>query len=199
MTFLASVLRRVLLHRRLLASLSAGICVLALCLIFTQDQGPTTQVYVTTSRIPSGTIVSDNQVHLVQVPRSLVPLGAISTTEDLSDQMTSAPIAQGAILTSDNFVASSQATPGHVIIPLSVSSQVLTLLQPGDRVSVFQSHSSTSDVTITRGIRVVTIPSSSSSGLFSDSADVILVEVPERLATQITSSGGMGTTTIAIE
>ncbi|MDR0784082.1 MAG: hypothetical protein LBE83_10060, partial [Propionibacteriaceae bacterium] len=87
-----------------------------------------------------------------------------------------------------------------VIIPLSVSPQILAVLKPGDHVSIFLSSSSNAEVTIARGIRIVTIPASDSGGLFgSGGGNLILVEVPEALAAQITASGGLGSTTIALE
>jgi len=178
----------------------AVICVGCICSIAAGNDGPTTAVYLAHSRIPAGTTLTEADVRLTEVPTNLVPTGAITDTLELANQMTSAPIPGGAILTSDNFVATSQVSHGYVIIPLPVSAQVLSLIQPGDHVTVFLSDHSTTEVSITRGIRVVTIPAQGSSGMFSsDSSPVILVEVPESLATQITSSGGMGTTTVAIE
>lgn len=201
MKHITTFLRRLLAHRRVLATASAMICVLAICSIVTGHEGATASVYAAVARIPPGTNIVSSQVRKVSVPVGVVPDGAITSLADLADQMTAGPIPAGAIVTLDDFVSSSQADDGFVIIPLTVSSQILTVLKPGDHVSVFLSNTASGEVTVARGIRVVTIPAPTSSGMFSssNSSDFILVEAPEDIARQMTSSSGLGSTTVAIE
>ena len=136
---------------------------------------------------------------MVAVPVELVPLGAITSLDQLQNRMTAAPVPLGAILTEDSFVATSQAKPGTVIIPIAVSTQILPLLAPGQLIAVFCTNH-TGEATVTRGVRVVTIPAAGSSGVFSSGgSNIILVEVPEALATRIASTGDLGTVTVAIE
>ena len=201
MAKITTFLRRILIHRRILATVAAVVCVLSVCSIASHEGGPTTHVYVAISRIAPGSTVTESQVKSVAIPTTLVPTGAITSTASLADQMTSAAIPAGAIITDEDFVGSSQATRGYVIIPLHVSSHILTIINPGDKVSIFLTDHATTEVTVARGVRVVTIPSSDSSGLFSGSGttEVILVEVPESIATKITSASTMGATTVALE
>ena len=176
------------------------VAVLAICSIATGHEGPTTTVYTALARIPPGTAITATQVGRSAVPSNLVPEGAITSLDSLTGQMTAGPIPAGAIVTNDDFVAASQASDGSVIIPLTVSSQILSVIKPGDHVSIFLTNMSTGEVAVARGIRVITIPASSSSGMFSSSGsgDFILVEVPENVAKQMTSST-VGSTTVAIE
>jgi len=199
MKHLTRILQRVLAHRRILATLAAMVCVFAVCQVASGQAGPTVQVCVAATRIGPGTTVTPDQVKMVAVPVELVPLGAITSTTQLPNRMTAAPVPLGAILTEDSFVSTSQAKPGSVIIPIAVSTQILPLLAPGQRIAVF-STTHTGEVTVTRGVRVVTIPAAGSSGVFSSgSSNIILVEVPEALAASIASTGDMGTVTVAIE
>jgi Flp pilus assembly protein CpaB len=181
--------------------MAAVVCVLSVCSIVTSDGGPTTQVYTAISRISPGSTVTEAQVRATAVPTTLVPVGAITSVSSLVDQMTSSAIPAGAILTTEDFVASSQAKTGHVIIPLQVSSHILSVIKPGDKVSIFLTDHATAEVSVARGVRVITIPSPDSSGLFSGSgtAEVILVEVPESIATKITSATTMGAANVALE
>ena len=201
MTHITTFLRRILVHRRLLATLSAMACVAAICTIAAGHGGPTETVYTAVSHIPPGTAITAAQVAKTAVPVGLVPDGAITSLDDLTGQMTAGPIPAGAIVTADDFVAASQAGDGFVIIPLTVSSQILSVIKPGEHVSIFLTDMSTGEVTVARGIRVITVPAASSSGMFSSgsSADFILVEVPEDIAKHMTSSSGIGSTTVAIE
>jgi len=188
------------MHRRILATVSAMVCVFA-CLLAVQHTGPTSQVYTAASRIPPGATLVSSDVRKTAVPTDLVPAGAITSWSDLADQMTTGPIPAGAILTTDNFVAASQAADGFVILPLTVTAQVLAIVKPGDHVSIFVSNPSTGNVSVARGIRVITIPATGSSGFLSSSSSgsFILVEVPDQVASQLTAAGGMASTTVAIE
>jgi len=201
MTHITTLLRRILVHRRLLATLSAMVAVLAICSIASGQEGPTATVYTAVARIPPGTTLTATQVAKTAVPSNVVPEDAITSLDGLTGQMSAGPIPAGAILTTDDFVSASQANPGFVIVPLAVSSQILSVIKPGEHVSIFLTNASTGEVAVARGIRVVTVPAPSSSGMFSSgsSSDSILVEVPEDIAKQMTTSSGLGSTTVAIE
>ena len=201
MTHITTILQRILVHRRLLATLSAMVCVLAIATIATGHDGPTATVYTAVARIPPGTSVTSNQVAKTSVPADVVPKGAITSLDTLAGQMTAGPVPAGAIVTMDDFVSASQAADGFVILPLAVSSQILSVIRPGEHVSIFLTDASTGEVTVARGIRVVTVPAATSSGMFSSSGtvDSILVEVPEDVAKQMTTSSSLGSTTVAIE
>jgi len=201
MTHITTLLQRILVHRRLLATLAAMVCVLAVCTIATGHDGPTTTVYTAVARIPPGTTVTASQVTKTVVPADVVPEDAVTSLDALGGQMTAGPVPAGAIVTMDDFVSASQAADGFVILPLAVSSQILSVIEPGEHVSIFLTNASTGEVTVARGIRVVTVPAATSSGMFSSSgsADSILVEVPEDVAKQMTTSSSLGSTTVAIE
>ena len=198
MKHLKVVLNKLLIHRRVLASVAAMVSVFAICAHVGGGGSTMVDAYAATSRIPPGSLVDSAQVHSVLVPIELLPQGVVTDISSLAGQMTAAPIPAGAILTADHFVAASQATPGAVIIPLTVSAQLLTILNPGDHVSVFFTNLTTGEVSHTGGIRVVTIPAGG-SGMFSSGGDYILVEVASSIATEITAAAAMATITVAIE
>ncbi len=198
---ITSLMGRIFLHRRLLATLAAMVCVLALCLLISGRGETTVEVYTSASRLPAGTTIQTNQIQLTAVPTDLVPSGAITAAADTSGQMTAVAIPAGAILTKDSFVALSQTADGDVIIPLTVSAEILAVLRPGDQVSVFLTTADADEVTVIKGIRIVTIPAADSAGPFSTagSNDFVLVEVPEAAATSITQAASLGSITVALE
>ena len=194
-----SFMGRLLAHRRLLACLSAGACVLVLASVFGGDSRDTTSVLVAHARIEAGATITADDVSLVDVPTALVPDHAITSKTEAVGFMAAAPIPRGAIITADSLASASGVTPGHVIIPLSVSPHLLPVLRPGSVVSIFLTDAA-GQASATRGIRVVTIPQSSGSGMLSSGSDtVILVEVPESLAKEITSGASFGGPTVALE
>lgn len=189
------------MHRRLLAALAAMLSVFAICTIASGHASDTIQAYTAIQRIPGGTTLTESQLQKTAIPAALAPDGWIASAADLVGRMTAGPIPAGAIVTTDSLVAASQAADGFVIIPVSVSSQLLAVLSPGDHVSVFLSNLTTGEAQVVRGVRVVTIPQPGSSGIFSSggSSQFILVEVPDDAAAMITTASSTGTTTVAIE
>jgi len=188
------------MHRRLLAVLAAMVCVFAVCVIASGRNGNTLAVYTAVQGIPPGTTLTEDQVRLTTIPAGLAPDGAVTTVAQIAGRMTAGPIPAGAILADADFVAATQAAAGYVIIPLTVSPELLTILNPGDHVSVFLTDFTTKAVEVARGLRVVTIPQPSGSGLFgSSTASFVLVEVPEAVASQISGASSGSSTTVAIE
>ncbi|MDR2931458.1 MAG: SAF domain-containing protein [Propionibacteriaceae bacterium] len=201
MNRLTTYLRRVMLHRRALAALSAMASVLALCAVLQGAGGSTCRVLVVTTRLEAGVTPTTSQVETRAVPSDLAPDGALTDIDWLADHVTAAAIPSGAILTEDDFIGQSQTSPGAVVIPLSVSPQILAAIQPGSRISVFFTDLSTGQATVARGIRVVTTPTNTGSGPFSTggSTQSILVEVPEATAGQINAAASVGSVSVAIE
>ncbi|MDR2973807.1 MAG: hypothetical protein LBV00_03695 [Propionibacteriaceae bacterium] len=196
-----NVLTHIMRRRRALAVVAAMVSVLAICSVATGHDEPTTTVYTAVERIEAGSIPTSDQVKRSEIPTAVVPEGAITSSEHLDEHMMAAPVPAGAILTDDSFVSLSSAKTGHVVIPLTVSTQILDIIRPGDHVSVFWSDPASGAMTVSKGIRVVTVPTTVSSGLFSSggSADVILAEVPEEVVSHITQSADTGTVLVALE
>ncbi len=198
---LTSFLRRVLLHRRLLAGVAAMVCVLAVCSVASGPDGPTTEVWVARQRIPAGQTITEADLSLVTAPSRLVPSGAVTSASQAAGQMAAAAVAEGAIVTHDTLVASSRASPGTVIVELTASPQILAIVEAGDHVSVFLTDHATGQTQTVRGIRVVTIPRPDSSGPFSTTGSTghLLVEAPEAIASQIAAGSSAGSVAVAVE
>lgn len=189
-----------MVHRRILAAVAAGAAVLIVASsLHAPHTGASATVCVASQRIPGGTTLTAGLLTVTEVPTGLVPTGAITSADQVSGRMTGGPIAAGSILTEDDLVDPSQAEPGHVIIPLQVSTHLLALIRPGDHVSVFLTGAD-GQVSVSRGLRVVTVPAGDNSGfLSSNTADTILVEVPEDIASQLSASSGLNPPQVAIE
>ncbi len=197
---LTSLLRRILLHRRPLAAVAAMTCVFAVCSVVSDSTATTVDVYVAVERIPAGTTVTEPNLRRLSVPAELVPAGAITAASQVVAQMTVGAVPEGGILTQDSVISLTQATNGSVIMPMAVSPQILSVVRPGDHVSVFITGHTAGQVEVVRGIRVVTIPQAEGSGFLSGSpGDYLLVEVPEDIASQIAVSTTSGSVTVALE
>ncbi len=187
------------IHRRLVAALSAGACVLALASVFQGSSQPSATVVTAKTGIAAGSPVTADQLTLSTVPEAIVPDEAISSIAEAIGGMTAVALPAGAILTASSFADASTLAAGHVMIPLPVSAQLLSAISPGSFVSVFL-HDTAGGVRVTRGVRVVTVPNQAAASAFaSGSDDVILVEVPEDLAALIAAGMSSGGVSVALE
>jgi len=197
--YLSRWLRRLMVHRRVLAGLVGGLAVLIVASSIHGTAEARVSVCTSSGRIAGGTTLTPGLLVLTGVPVGLVPDGALTSPDQAIGRMAGGPIAAGAIVTEDDLVDPAQAEPGNVIIALAVSSPLIGLIHPGDHVSVFLSAPDGS-VEVSRGLRVVTVPLPDNSGfLSSDTAGTILVEVPEAVAIRLTANSDLSPPRVAIE
>lgn len=131
--------RRVLLHRRGLAALAAGVAVLLGVQATRPAPAPTVAVWAAARALQGGALLGEASLTRVQVPPDLVPDGAVTDPAEIVGRPLAAPVARGEVLTEVRVVGPdlAQAYPGSTAAPVRFAdAEVVDLLRPGDRVDV---------------------------------------------------------------
>jgi len=184
--------RRVLLHRRPLAALSAGAAVL-LGLQAAQPPAPPTVTVWTASRdLDSGRELTADDLARTRVSPEAAPSAALDRGEALGRTL-AAPMAAGEVLTDVRVVARGLLAgyPGHTAVPLRVTDgAVVPMLRVGDRVTVVavDPDGRSEPVSLVDGAPVVAVPRTGSGGIDGGQPGrLLVVAVPSHTAVEVAS------------
>lgn len=105
---------------------------------------PTVPVLTVLQEIPTGTRITPDKVKFKDVPKSLVPEGAITSADQYDQRAVSSAAWPGEILTVDRlgekgvYGQSITIEPGYRVVgvPVDASNSFSGMLQPGDRVDI---------------------------------------------------------------
>ncbi len=101
-------------------------------------------VYVTTKPVPKGTMITADYIIQKEVDKSLIPSGAVSNPEDLTDLISVYAVDQGSIITTGMFTAVNDITKDMtqpVVAGFKADDlyQVVGgVLRSGDRINIYQ-------------------------------------------------------------
>lgn len=101
-------------------------------------------VYVTTKPVPKGTIITADYITQKEVDKSLIPSGAVSSPEDLTDLISVYAVDQGSIITAGMFISVNDITKNMeqpVVAGFKADDlyQVVGgVLRSGDRINIYQ-------------------------------------------------------------
>ena len=101
-------------------------------------------VYVTTKPVPKGTLITADYITQKEVDKSLIPSGAVSNPEDLTDLISVYAVDQGSIITTGMFTAVNDITKDMtqpVVAGFKADDlyQVVGgVLRSGDRINIYQ-------------------------------------------------------------
>ena len=101
-------------------------------------------VYVTTKPVPKGTMITADYITQKEVDKSLIPSGAVSNPEDLTDLISVYAVDQGSIITTGMFTAVNDTTKDMtqpVVAGFKADDlyQVVGgVLRSGDRINIYQ-------------------------------------------------------------
>ena len=101
-------------------------------------------VYVTTKPVPKGTMITADYITQKEVDKSLIPSGAVSNPEDLTDLISVYAVDQGSIITTGMFTAVNDITKDMtqpVVAGFKADDlyQVVGgVLRSGDRINIYQ-------------------------------------------------------------
>lgn len=142
--------------------MAAAIATLALVQALAPQPASTRPVIVAARSLPTGRTLQAGDLRQAHFPEHLVPQGAVAGSDALVGRVLAAPASDGTPLTRSAVVSTSTAADaGQVLVPFTVADvAVLTLVRPGDRVSVVASGNGAQPATIAHRVRVVTIPES---------------------------------------
>ena len=131
--------RLVLVRRRMVAALLAGLAVLTGVRAASMPATEMTAVVVAADDLPGGSTLTLHDVTTVELPLDAVPSGALPRAEAVDGRVLAAPLREGEPLTDVRLVAPGllDGYPGLVAAPVRVADPaVVRLLGVGDRVDL---------------------------------------------------------------
>jgi pilus assembly protein CpaB len=135
---LRQVYRRLLLHRRPLAALTAASAVLAVLQATSPPPPETVPVWTARRDLPGGTVLQQADLASARLSPEVVPAHVVGDPDDVVGRTLAAPMSRGEVLTTLRTVARGllRGYPGTTAVPLRVTdADVVDLLRVGDRVS----------------------------------------------------------------
>ena len=161
----------------------------------------TTPVVIAKDKIEIDTLLTEENVQLVEWPEEMVPEDAVTSLEDLEKMVAKSPIYKDQPVMNDSIINEAEAgkieiAPGHTIISINVSADDTNagLLRPGDRVdlmAVFQGKDgglkSAFTRTFLRKVKVFAIGQNTSAGERGEARgeSIVSVEVTKKDAEKI--------------
>lgn len=131
--------RRVLLHRRPLAALTAAGAVLAALHATSPAPPETVSVWTAGRDLPGGTVLQQADLARTQFSLDTVPADVVEDPDEVIGRTLAAPMSRGEVLTGLRTVARGllRGYPGRTAVPLRITdAAVVDLLRVGDRVSL---------------------------------------------------------------
>ncbi|MGL4832500.1 MAG: RcpC/CpaB family pilus assembly protein, partial [Propionibacteriaceae bacterium] len=175
---LRSLARIVTRHRRLTATLMAGLSLFCVVMALQPHPAATTAVVVAVRDVPGGTVLTESDVEIRQLPSSAVPSTALRTMSEAVGKLVTTALPRNSILHGASIVSHSwgSVTQGHVIVPVKLGdADVAALLSPGDIIDVLATGESSARV-LAQDARVLAIPAKKSgSGFGTTSSDAVLI------------------------
>lgn len=182
--------RTVLARRRGIAAVLAGLAVLLVVRTVTAPTLPTQDLLVAAHDLPSGTVLTTDDLTLAPFTRDSVPPGAVSPEVVPVGRVLAGPLGSGEALTHVRLVGEELlgGYPGSSITPVRVSdASTLALLTVGTRIDLLGSDPGTGSVrTLATGAQVVAIPAATTSS--PGSGGLLLVAVAPEAADRIASA-----------
>lgn len=186
--------RRVLLHRRPLAALTAGGTVLAVLQVTSPPPPETVAVWAASRDLPGGAVVQQSDLATARLPPSTVPRGAVRDSRDVVGRTLAAPLSRGEVLTGLRTVGRGLLAgyPGTAAVPLRITDAgVVDLLRVGDRVSfvVADPDGREAPRVLLEDVPVVAIPRSADGALSRESPGrLVVAAVPRSRAGEVAAS-----------
>ena len=201
MSALSSVLRpvrrlhrRVLLHRRPLAALTAGGAVLVVLHTTSPPAPETVTVWTARRDLPGGTLLRRGDLVGVDLAPATVPDGAVDDPAEVVGRTLAAPMSRGEPVTDLRTVGDGllRGYPGTSAVPLRVTdAAVAALLRVGDRVSlvVADPDGRSSPRLLLRDVPVVALPRPA-DGVFDGGTPgrLVVAAVPTGSASEVAAA-----------
>ena len=197
MTSMRSVLRplvrlrrRVLLHRRPLAALTAGAAVLAALQATSPPPPRTVPVWAAQRDLPSGSVLGPGDLVEVRLPPTTVPDDSIDAPGEAVGRTLAAPMSRGEVVTSRRTVGPGllEGYPGTTAVPLRITdAAVATMLRVGDRVSLVAADPDgrASPRLLVEDVPVVALPRPEDGALSGTPGRLVVAAVPSSAAEEV--------------
>lgn len=156
--------RRILLRRRWLAALAAGVAVFAAVSGATSPPPSTVEVWTAAQDLPAGTVLAAGDLRQVRFAPGSVPAHALASPRAVVGRTLTGPVGRGQPVSTLDVVRPGMARgyPGRVAVPVRISDPaVAALLRVGDRVSLVAAdpaHPGAGSTTLATDAAVVALP-----------------------------------------
>lgn len=186
--------RRVLLHRRGLAALCAGLAVLVAVGATSPPAAPTVRVWTAATDLAGGTVLRPGALVAREVPPDVRPDDAVTDPGQVVGRVLAAPVTRGETLTRLRVVQGRllRGYPGRTAVPLRVGDgTAVSLLRVGDRVSfvLADPEGRTAPELLVEDVPVVALPVAGDRGSTpSDTSApgrLVVVAVPDAAAVRV--------------
>ncbi|MET0837510.1 MAG: SAF domain-containing protein, partial [Marmoricola sp.] len=191
---LRRVRRRVLLHRRVLAALTAGAAVLVGLQAAAPPPPQTVAVWTARRDLAGGSVLRPGDLVVADFTPETVPSGAIRDPRAVVGRTLAAPLTRGEPLTRVRTLARGllRGYPGTTAVPLRITdAAVVDLLRVGDRVSlvVADPDGRQEPAQLARDVAVVAIPEVRESGLGTGTPGrLVIAAVPSGEASAVAAA-----------
>lgn len=196
--------RAVSWHRRKLAVVAAVAAVLTAISAAAPADPPTSAVVRMVTSVEGGQTLTADDVRLEALPRSALPKLALTDVSEAVGRVVAAPRAEGAVLTTLDFVGPGLVAPGRVVAPLILAdADAVHVVRSGDRIDVLAAdpEAGVARVVASR-VRVVTVPhppgNDGRPSAPEGSRALVLVEVSPATATTLAQAAATAQLSIVL-
>ncbi len=187
------IIRTLRWHRRTIAAALAALGTLALVSQLSASGEATSPVVVTTSAVAAGAPIVSSSVALRPMPRSSIPIGAITRVGDVLGHPVAVALTAGTIIQPGLLVSGSPVQAGRALVPVTVKDgQLRDLLSPGLRIALVSAGGDVPGIITDDAVVHSMPPAASTSFVASGQSALILVEVPSALAPEVAVLGQSG-------
>lgn len=185
-------------HRRKLAVLAAVATVLTGLAAAAPPAPPTSAVVRTRAALGGGTVLTADDLELVDLPRDGLPDRAAADLDVLVGQRLAAPVPRHQVLTPVALASVDAVSVGHVLAPVRLAdADVVALLRPGDLVDVIGvAAEGGRTATVARAVRVVTVPARSEDDQATSAGALVVLDVPDTEAGPLARAAATGALTV---
>ncbi len=183
MSILHDLSRAVDRHRRVLAGLTAALCVFVGVSTATSGGTPTTEVVVAAREIPAGATVAEADVSVRQVRTTDLPERVVTDPATVVGKVAGSGVARGSVLTELSVAGGSRLAsgPGRVVVSVRVNdADVARLVGPGSRVVLLAPGAQGG--LVSDDALVVALPQGTSGPLGGTGAQTVIVDVDQSAA-----------------
>lgn len=197
LTLVRRARRRVLLHRRGLAALCAGLAVLVGVGAASPPAPPTVRAWVAAGDLPGGSVLRAGSLAARDLPPEALPEDAVSDPRQVVGRVLAAPVTRGETLTRLRVVQGRllRGYPGRTAVPLRVGdATAVSLLRVGDRVSfvVADPEGRTAPQLLVEDVPVVALPTAAAGGGAAPEVGavgrLVVVAVPDAAAVRVAAT-----------
>ena len=180
--------------RRPLAAASAAFAVLLLASTLRPASPPTLPVVVAASDLPAGSLLSRDDLAVIDVPIDYAAPGALSDIATATGRTIAVGMVAGEAVSESRLLATSGRIDGLLTVPVRLAdAEVAGLLEPGSAIDLVQLAGDAEPRVVAEAVRVVTVPRRTDSpgwgGTTRSAGSLIVVATDRRTAVALAAAG----------